>query len=1367
MRLAFLFFGASALCYAKPQNMAVIQGAADLSDLGCCIEVTTSDRTVLNWDSFSIDVHETARFIQPSADSSVLNRVVGPDLSQIMGLLQSNGQIYLVNPNGVLIGKEGRIDTAGFFAVCRDGDISHFGTIEAGNLEMSARNIEIEGTINMGGIVDANTISIEGGRAFLRAEEALTSSGNIQAERIHLFGKQIELQGGCLDASGEAGGGEILIGGDLTRKVPGALYAEHTTVAEGVAIRADALRSGDGGTVVVWANDATQFHGSLSAKALGETGDGGFAEVSGAKSVWITTHPDVRSSSGKAGTFLLDPGSVLINNSSSSGPNTFGNTYIATQLGLGNFTISTADATDGGAQTITFAASLSLFWTDTTLTLNAGQNIYAPSGANLQFTTGSLILETTQTPPAMQGYDGIYLNGVTIISTSSGNVTLSGVGGTSNVGSVTCNGVNLAGCTIGTSSGIVSITGTAGGDSTGGVDNIGVWINSASTVLGDHSGAINITGTGGPNAGGSSDSNSGIAITGSSSIQGITGSSIALLGTAGGSVNSTYGVSIDNSTLSIGASGALMIQGSGSTDDATSCAGVSIATGTGINLTNGPISISGSFDADNQSSNCGVLISGTTTIGSEAGNIGISGSVSGTGGSGNCGLCILSAEPGLITSENLGSVTLTGDASMLSGGNDNIGLSLTDFVTNSLNSPDLLMMGTGGSGSGSGNHGIYLPNAASTAGSQINTWTLNGTTASTGSANHGVWIHNLSTNSSFQTFLSIAGDTASSTDSYGVYIQGTDGDSVFDGVSVTTSASDAFFDCSTAASIFSVVEGISGVATGIDIDIVGNATITANTSELSTVFSATGSPSLLPISIAASGDITLNSIVGVDPLIKTIDSTGAIALQAGGVLTLGEQTVITGSGTSMVFQGASIAMAGTLTINAGGGTAVFDGPITVSSSSTIFSTGAALEFYDPISSSGGEHELLVNSNANAMTFSGDIGTNTAPFDFLEFETTEPNSGIVLNGVDVYTVFATFDGLTTVAGASVVNTSPGSQTFAAIAGNQNLTLIADGGSIIINGEVGSSLTPLGALEITTSAPMEGLTLSNGTIYASSVLFDTSVICTAGSCNINTGAGAVTFNGLVDGGSANWRVIGGDISLNSNLNTTTGNINFVASGAFELGNFAQFFTSSSMSAATLTVQAGSALTLGQSTLIQTTKGNILLIAGTNLTSGANATIQTTGSLGSITLVVDDAYPTPPSAGNGIFNLSSSTSISSSSDSGVVALYASKPGVVPINSFPSSVNGIAYAPGAYDTVDGVYIPGPNEMVGYWYNVAPIPSIATFGILYKVAPPIPEAMPLSTAGHVALVEPVVTLEKNMRRSIWLERCIDCLLRPNELDYQ
>ena len=75
-----------------------------------------TDKAIINWKGFSINVNELVKFAQPSSNSVVLNRVTGVDPSSILGKLIANGRVFIVNPNGVFFGPNSVVDVAGLLA---------------------------------------------------------------------------------------------------------------------------------------------------------------------------------------------------------------------------------------------------------------------------------------------------------------------------------------------------------------------------------------------------------------------------------------------------------------------------------------------------------------------------------------------------------------------------------------------------------------------------------------------------------------------------------------------------------------------------------------------------------------------------------------------------------------------------------------------------------------------------------------------------------------------------------------------------------------------------------------------------------------------------------------------------------------------------------------------------------------------------------------------------------------------------------------------------------------------------------------------------------------------------------------------------
>lgn len=128
---------------------------------------------------------------------------------------------------------------------------------------------------------------------------------------IKILGDQVGLLSANVSASGARGGGTVLIGGDYQGQgtVP---KAAQTLVSDDSVITADALRHGDGGQVVVWADDFTRFYGNISARGGAASGNGGTVEVSGKELVIFTGLVDAGAAMGESGTLLLDPKNITI-----------------------------------------------------------------------------------------------------------------------------------------------------------------------------------------------------------------------------------------------------------------------------------------------------------------------------------------------------------------------------------------------------------------------------------------------------------------------------------------------------------------------------------------------------------------------------------------------------------------------------------------------------------------------------------------------------------------------------------------------------------------------------------------------------------------------------------------------------------------------------------------------------------------------------------------------------------------------------------------------------------------------------------------------------------------------------------------------
>lgn len=102
---------------ALPQGVQLAAGQASVSTAGAVMSIQQSSaRAALNWQSFNIGSQATVNITQPGASSVLLNRITGGDPSQILGSLNANGQVFLVNPNGVMFGQGSRVNVGALTA---------------------------------------------------------------------------------------------------------------------------------------------------------------------------------------------------------------------------------------------------------------------------------------------------------------------------------------------------------------------------------------------------------------------------------------------------------------------------------------------------------------------------------------------------------------------------------------------------------------------------------------------------------------------------------------------------------------------------------------------------------------------------------------------------------------------------------------------------------------------------------------------------------------------------------------------------------------------------------------------------------------------------------------------------------------------------------------------------------------------------------------------------------------------------------------------------------------------------------------------------------------------------------------------------
>ncbi len=156
---------------ALPLGPQVINGTATVNTKGNAMTITNSANAIINWQSFSIGQSEITRFIQPSAISAVLNRVTGGDPSAILGVLQSNGKVLLINQNGIFFGPNARLDVNGLIA----------STLDISNKDFLAGRMKFNAGPTAGKIENQGTITTpSGGSVYLIAPD-VTNTGIINA----------------------------------------------------------------------------------------------------------------------------------------------------------------------------------------------------------------------------------------------------------------------------------------------------------------------------------------------------------------------------------------------------------------------------------------------------------------------------------------------------------------------------------------------------------------------------------------------------------------------------------------------------------------------------------------------------------------------------------------------------------------------------------------------------------------------------------------------------------------------------------------------------------------------------------------------------------------------------------------------------------------------------------------------------------------------------------------------------------------------------------------------------------------------------------------------------------------------------------
>ena len=384
-----------------PTGANITQGSANIAQNGNTLNIhQNTQRLSTNWDTFNIGQNATVNFNQQNQSSIAINRVLDSNASQIMGRLNANGQVFLLNPNGVIFSKTAQVNVGGLVASTlnlTDSDIQNGKFTLTGNPNSTAR-VENHGSIQTlsGGTValiapnvkNTGRISSPNGTTHLTAASQVTLA--LQDGSL----TQYQVDQGVFKGLVDNGGAIIADNGAvyLTAKAKDRL--SKAVVNHSGIIEANRLSQNAKGEIILLGdmqNGETNVSGVL--KAEGRNGqDGGFIETSAAKvKIENSTVVSTRSQGGKTGNWLIDPIDFNINAGNATQDSSgMGATTLANNLANNNVTIQTST---GGSQKGDINVNAEVKWDSAnSLTLNAHNDININANITATHNKGKLNL---------------------------------------------------------------------------------------------------------------------------------------------------------------------------------------------------------------------------------------------------------------------------------------------------------------------------------------------------------------------------------------------------------------------------------------------------------------------------------------------------------------------------------------------------------------------------------------------------------------------------------------------------------------------------------------------------------------------------------------------------------------------------------------------------------------------------------------------------------------------------------------------------------------------------------------------------------------------------------------------------------------
>lgn len=278
---------------ANPTGGQVVSGSAAIVQTNPNrLDINQSTNSaIINWQSFSINQGQQVNFNQPNSSSIALNRVLGGDASTIAGTLTANGQVWIVNPNGVFFSKTSTVDVAGLVATTSDISNQNF---NAGNYTFDKPGNPRAKVVNRGDI----TVSQAGLAALVaptvrnsgvieaKLGKVALASGNVYT--LDLYGDDLvkfavtDQTAAALKAARVENSGKVdADGGTVLLTASEAAGVVDNAINVGGTIDARTTGQNTGRIVVDGNGDNTQVTGVLDASGYGAGQTGGSVDVLG------------------------------------------------------------------------------------------------------------------------------------------------------------------------------------------------------------------------------------------------------------------------------------------------------------------------------------------------------------------------------------------------------------------------------------------------------------------------------------------------------------------------------------------------------------------------------------------------------------------------------------------------------------------------------------------------------------------------------------------------------------------------------------------------------------------------------------------------------------------------------------------------------------------------------------------------------------------------------------------------------------------------------------------------------------------------------------------------------------------------------